>query len=92
MEVERCPKRAHRQPDDRYGRAGRALSLYSPGLGAHSGRHLGDSRACWTLSGSVSGHSPAVKGPHVLVIRPSVGPALPVSPPSPGANEETGPR
>ena len=40
-EVESCPKRAHRQPDDHYGWVGRALSLYSSGLEAHSGRHLG---------------------------------------------------
>ena len=37
VEVESCTKKAHRQPDDRYGRARRALSLYSPGPGAHSG-------------------------------------------------------
>ena len=92
MEVESYPKRAHRQPDDRYGRAGRALSLSSPGPRAHSGQHLRDSRACWTPRESVSGRSPTVNGPHVLVIRPSVEPALPVSPPSPRASEETGPR
>ena len=32
--------RALRQPGDHYGRAERALSLYSPGLGAHSGNTL----------------------------------------------------
>ena len=78
-EVESCPKRARHKPDDHYGRVGRALSLYSPGLGAHSGRHLWASRACWTLSGFVSGRSPAVNGPPVLVTWPSVGPAPPVS-------------
>ena len=91
-EVESYPKRARHQPDDHYGWAGRALSLYSPGLGAHSGRHLGGSRACWTLSEFIGGRSLAVNGPHVLVIRPSVGPAPPVLPPSPGANGGTGPR
>ena len=91
-EVESCPKRAHHQPDDHYGQAGRALSLYSPGLGAHSRRNLGGSRACWTLRGFIGGFSPVVNGPHVLIIRPSVGPAPPVSPPSPGASGVTGPR
>ena len=91
-EVESCPKRARHQPDDHYGRVGWALSLYSPGLGAHSGRHLWGSRACWTLSGFVSGCSPIVNGLHVLVIRPSVEPALPVSPPFPGASRGTGPQ
>ena len=91
-EVESCPKRARHQPDDHYGRAGRALSLYSPGLGAHSRRHLWGSRACWTLSGFVGDRSPSVNGPHVSVIRPSVGPASPVLPPSPGTSGGTGPR
>ena len=91
-EVESCPKRARHHLDDHYGRAGRALSLYSPGLGAHSGRHLRGSRACWTLIRFVGGRSPAVNGPHVLVIRPSVGPTPPVLPPSPGASGGTGPR
>ena len=77
---------------DHYGRVGRALSLYSSELGAHSKRHLWGSRACWTLSGFVSGRSPAVNGPHVLVILPSVGPTPPVSPPSSGASGGTGPR
>ena len=91
-EVESCPKRARHQPDDHYGRVGGALSLYSPGLGAHFGRHLGGSRACWTLSGFVGDHFPATNGLPVLVIRPSVGPAPYVSPPSPGASGGTGPR
>ena len=39
--MESCPKRARHQPDDHYGWVGWALSLYSPGLEAHSGRHLG---------------------------------------------------
>ena len=90
--MESCPKRTRHQPDDHYGQVGRALSLYSLGLGAHSGRHLWGSRACWTLSGFVSGNSPAVNGPYVLVIRPSVGPAPPVSPPFPGASGGIGPR
>ena len=90
-EVESCPKRARHQPNDHYGRVGRALSLYSPGLGAHSGRHLWGPRACWTPSGFVSGLSPTVNGLHVLVIRPSVGPAPPVSPPFPSANGGIGP-
>ena len=88
-EVESCPKRARHQLDDHYGRA---LFLYSPGLRAHSGRHLGGSRACWTLSGFVGGRSLTVNGPHVLVIRPSVEPAPLVSPPSPGAIGGTGSR
>ena len=91
-EVKSCPKRARRQPDDQYGRVGRVLSLYSPGLGAHSGRHLWGSRACWTLSGFVSSCSPAVNGPHVLIVRPSVGPAPPVSSPFPSTSGGTGPR
>ena len=78
--MESIPKRARRQPDDHYGQVKRALSLYSPGLGAHFGRYLWGSRACWTLRGFVSGHSPAANGPHVLVIRPSVGLAPLVSP------------
>ena len=90
--MESCLKRARHQPDDHYGRVGRALSLYSPGLGAHSGRHLGGSRACWTLSGSVGGRFPTANSPPVLVIWPSVGPAPPASPPSPGASGGTGPR
>ena len=91
-EVESCPKRARHQPDDHYGRGGRALSLYSLGLEARSGRHLGGSRACWTLSGFVGGRSLAVNGPHVFVIRQSVGPTPPVLPPSPGTSGGTGPR
>ena len=91
-EVESYPKRAHHQPDDHYGRVGRALSLYSPGLGAYFGRHLWGSRTCWTLSGFVSGRSPAVNGLHVLIIRSSVGLAPPILPPSPGASGGTGPR
>ena len=91
-EVESCPKRARHQPDDHYSRAGRALSLYSPRLGAHSGQHLWGSQACWTLSGFVGGRSPVVNGMHVLVIWPSVRSAPPVSPPSPGASGGTGPR
>ena len=90
--MESCPKRARHHPDDHYGRVGRALSLYSPGLGAHSGRHLWGSWACWTLSGFVSGRSHAVNGPPVLVIWPSVEPAPPISPPFPGTSEGTGPR
>ena len=91
-EVESCPKRARHQPDDHYGRVGQALTLYSPGLGAHSGGHLWGSQAYWTLSGFVSGRSLAVNGPHVLVIRPSVGLGPPVSPPFPGASGGTSPR
>ena len=91
-EVESCPKRARRQPDDHYGRVGRALSFYSPGLEAHSGRSLGGSRACWILSGFIGGRSPVVNGPPVLIIRPSVEPAPPVSPPSPGSSGGTSPR
>ena len=91
-EVESCPKRARHQLDDHYGRVGRTLSLYSLGLKAHSGQHLWGSRACWTLSGFVSGRSPTVNGPHVLVIRSFVEPAPPVWPPFPGASGGTGPR
>ena len=91
-EVESCPKRARHHPGDHYGRAERALSLYSPGLGAHSGRHLSGFRLCWNPSGTVSDRSPAANGLHVLIIRPSVRSAPLVSPQSPGANEETGPR
>ena len=91
-EVESCPERARHQPDDHYGRAGWAFSLYSLRLGARSGRHLRGSRACWTLSGFIGGRSPTVNGPHVLVIRPSIGPAPPVLPPSPGASGGTGPQ
>ena len=91
-EVESCPKRAHHQPNDHYGQVGRALSLYFPGLGAHSERHLWGSRACSNLSGFVSGCSPAVNGLHVLVIWPSVGPTPPVSPPFLGASGGTSPR
>ena len=36
-EVESYLKRARHQRDDHYGRVGGALSLYSPGLGAHFG-------------------------------------------------------
>ena len=92
VEVESCPKRARHQPDDHYGRVGWALSPFSPGLGAHSGRHLGGSRACWTLSGFIGDCFPAANGPPVLVIRTSVEPAPPASPPSPGANKGIGPR
>ena len=90
-EVESCPKRARHQPDDHYDRVGGALSLYSPGLGAHFGRHLGGSWACWTLSRFIGGHFPAANGPPVLVIWPSMGPAPPSSPPSPSASGGTGP-
>ena len=90
--VESCLKRVRRQPDDHYGWVGQALSLYSPELGAHSGRHLWGSRACWTLSGFVSDRSPTINGPHVLVVRPSVGHAPPVSSPFPSASGGTGPR
>ena len=69
-----------------------SLMITMVGQGAHSGRHFRDSRACWTPSWLVSGRSPAVNGLHVLIIWPSVGPTLPVSPPSPGVSEETGPR
>ena len=91
-EVESCPKRARHQPDDHYGRVGGALSLYSPGLGAHFGRHLGGSLACWTLSGFVGCHFPAANGPPVLVIRPSIGPTPPASPLSPSASGGIDPR
>ena len=90
-EVESCPKRVRHQPNDNYGWAGRALSLYSPGLRAHFRRHLGGSRACWTLSGFVGGRSPTINGSHVLVIGSYVGPAPPVSPPSPSASGGIGP-
>ena len=89
-EVESCPKRVRHQPDDHYGRVGGVISLYSPGLGAHFGQHLGGSRAYWILSGFVGGHFPTKNGSLVLVIRPSVGPAPPVSSPSPGASGGTG--
>ena len=92
VEVESCPKRARHQPDDHYGRVGGALSLYSPGLGAHSGRHLGGPRACWTLRGFVGGRFPAANGLPILIIRPSVGPAPPASPPFPSAGGGIGPR
>ena len=88
-EAKSCLKRTRHQSYDHYGQAGRALFPYSLGLGLHSGRHLGGCQACWTPSGSVSVHSPIVSGMQVLVIRPSVWPAPPASPPSPGANEET---
>ena len=91
-EVESCPKRDRHQPDDHYGRVERALSLYLPGLGAHSGRHPRGSRAYWTLSGFVSGRSPVVNDLHVLVIWPFVGPAPPILPPFPGTSGGTGPR
>ena len=91
-EVESCPKRARHQPDDHYSRVGGALSLYSPGLGAHFGLHLGGCRACWTPIGFVGGRFPATNGPPVLVIRPSVEPAPPALPPSSDANGGTGPR
>ena len=90
-EVESCSKRARHQPNDHYGRVGGALSLYSPGLGAHFRRHLGGSWACWTLSGFVGSLFPIVNGPPFLVIRPSVEPAPPTSLPSPGASGGTGP-
>ena len=90
--MESCPKRARHQPDDHYGWAGWALSLYSHRLGAHYGLHLGGSRACWTLSRFVGSRSPAVNSPHVLVIRPPVRPAPPISPPSPSASGGIGPR
>ena len=91
-EVKSCPKRARHQPNDHYGRVGRALSLYSPGLRAHFGQHLWGSRAYWTLSRFISGRSPTVNGLHVLVIRPSAKPAPPVWPPFPGTSEGTGPQ
>ena len=91
-EVESCPKRARHQPDDHYDRVERALFLYLPRLGAHSRQHLWGSRACWTLSGFVSGRSPTINGPYILVIRPSVEPTSPVSPPFPNASGGTGPR
>ena len=88
-DVERYSKRTRHEPGDHYVRAGRALFPYSPGLRVHSGRHLGGYRVSWTPSGSISGRSPAVNGPHVLIIRPSV---LPASLVSPGSSEETGPQ
>ena len=91
-EVESCPKRARHQPDDHCGRVGGALSLYSPGLGAHSRRHPGGSRACWTLSGFVSCRFPAANGLPVLVILSFVGSAPPALPPSPGASGGNGPQ
>ena len=90
-EVESCPKRAHHQSYDHYCRVGGALSLYFPGLGAHFGQHHGGSQACWALSGFVGGHLPASNCTPVLLIRPSIGPAPPTSPPSPGAKGGTGP-
>ena len=91
-EVESYPKRARYHPDDHYGRVGGALSLYSPGLGAYFGRHLGGSWACWTLSGFVGGPFLVVNGLPVLVIRTSIGPTPLALPPSPGANGGTSPR
>ena len=91
-EVENYPKRARRQPNDHYGRVGRALSLYSPGLEAHFGRSLGGSWACWILSGFVGGRSPVVNGPPVLIIWPYVGLAPSFLPPSLGTSGGTGPR
>ena len=91
-EVESCRKRARHQSDDHYGRVGGALSLYSPGLGAHSGSRLGGSRACWTLNGFVSDRSPTVNGLHALIVWPSVGPAPLILSPFPGVSEGTGPR
>ena len=91
-EAKSYPKRTRHQPGDHYGRAGRALFPYSPGIRVYSGRHLGGYWACWTPSGFVSGRSPIVSGPHVLVIQPFVWPTPPSSSPSPSASEETGPR
>ena len=71
-EVESYPKRIRHQLGDHYGREGRALFHYSPGLRVHSGRHLGGYQASWTPSESVSDHSPAVNGLHVLIIWSSV--------------------
>ena len=91
-EVESCVKRTHHRPNDHYDREERAPFPYSPRLELHAGRHPVGCRPCWSPSGSVSVLSPTVSGPHVLVIRSSVWPAPPASPPSPGANEEIGPR
>ena len=88
-EVESCLKITHHQPNDYYDPVGRVLFPYLSGLGVHVGRHLMGFRACWSLSGSVSVHSPVVSGSHVHVIRPSVWPAPPASPPSPGTSGET---
>ena len=88
-EVESCLKRTHHQPDDHYGRVGQALFPYSPSLGLHVGWHLMGFQACWSPSGSVSVRSPIVSGSRVHVIRPSVWPAPPTSPPSLVASGES---
>ena len=74
-EVDSYLKRNRHLPDDHYGRVGQALCPYLPRLGVHVGQHLMGFRLCWSLSESVSVHSPIVSGSHVHVIRPSVWPA-----------------
>ena len=70
--MESCLKRTRHLSDDHYGQVGRALCPYSPGLGVQVRQHLVGFRLCWSLSGSISVHSPVVSGSHVHVIRPSV--------------------
>ena len=87
--VESCLKKTHHQPNDYYGRVGRALCPYFPRLGVHVGRHLMGFRPCWSPSGFVIVHSPIASGSHVHIIRQSVWPAPLASPPSPDASGET---
>ena len=71
-----------------------ALSSYLASCSAHGPAGLARrslSGLGSALSGFVGGHFPAAKGPPVLVTRPSVGPAPPASPPSPGISGGTGP-
>ena len=76
-------------PVDHYGQIERALCFYLSRLGVHVGQLLVSFRLCWSPSGSVSVRSPAVRGLHAHVIRPSVWPAPLTSPPSPDSNGET---
>ena len=88
-EVESCLKRTRHQSDDHYGRVGRALFPYLPGLRVQVRRHLVVFWPYWSPSGSISVRSPVVSGSHVHVIRPSVWPAPFALPPSPDASGET---
>ena len=64
-EVESFPKRTHHLPTDHYGKVGRALCPYLPGLGVQVRQRLMGFRP----------RSPVVNGLHVHVIRPSSWPA-----------------